>query len=78
MPDGSIRADFRLDDDTKNTRRFEEIVEVQQGGETMEVPAEGLGQHTIGTLYIQQDALHGAFDELPDRVHVDITVPDSE
>lgn len=75
MAADSITTEFRLDDDTKNTRRFEEIVEVEQSGETMEVPAEGLGQHSIGTLYIQQEALREAFNELPDRVQVEITVP---
>ena len=72
MADSSITAEFRLDEDTKNTRRYEEITVVEQKGETMEVPAEGLGQHAIGTLYIQQ-----AFSELPDRVQVEIAASSS-
>lgn len=74
MADDSITAEFRLDDDTKNTRRFEEVAEVEQSGETMEIPAEGLDQHAIGTLYVQQEELQDAFGELPDRVQVEITV----
>lgn len=78
MTDDSITDEFRLDEDTKNTRRFEEIAEVEQSGETMEVPAEGLGQHAVGTLYIQQETLQEAFGELPDRVQVDINVSGGE
>ena len=77
MADSSITAEFRLDEDTKNTRRYEEITVVEQKGETMEVPAEGLGQHTIETLYIQQESLQEAFSELPDRVQVEIAASSS-
>jgi hypothetical protein len=78
MVDESITAEFRLDTDTKNTRRFEEITEVDQSGETMEVPAEGIGQHSIGTLYVQQTALEDAFGELPERIQIEITAPGNE
>lgn len=74
MPPERITTTFRVDDDTKNTRRFEEVTEVQQNGETVEVPAEGLDQHAIGTLYVQQESLQDAFEELPDRVTVRLTV----
>lgn len=74
----SITGEFRLDKDTKNTRRFEEVVEVEQGGETVEVPAEGLGQHAIGTIYVQREELQKAFDELPDHIKVEITVSDGD
>ena len=77
MADSSITAEFRLDEDTKNTRRYEEITVVEQKGETMEVPAKGLGQHAIGTLYIQQESLQEAFSELPDRVQVEIAASSS-
>jgi hypothetical protein len=76
MAEESITAAFRLDTDTKNTRRFEEITEVDQSGETMEVPAEGIDQHSIGTLYVQQIALEDAFGELPERIQIEITGPD--
>lgn len=75
MTADSIAAEFRLDTDTKNTRRFEEITEVEQSGETMEVPAEGIGQHSIGTLYVQQTALTDAFGDLPERIEIEITTP---
>ena len=73
MATESITADFRLDTDTKNTRRFEEITEVKQRGESTEVPAEGIDQHSIGTLYVQQTALEEVFGELPERIQVEIT-----
>lgn len=60
--------------DTEGSRRYEEITEVKQSGETMEVPAEGLNQHVIGTLHLQQEALHAAFGKLPDHITVTITV----
>lgn len=52
MATDSISAVFRLDTDTKNTRRFEEVVDIQQDGETVEVPAEGINQNAVGTLYV--------------------------
>lgn len=76
MATDSISAVFRLDTDTKNTRRFEEVVEIQQDGETVEVPAEGIDQHAVGTLYVQKERLEAVFDQLPDRVQITITVPD--
>lgn len=76
MANNSISTEFRLDQDTKNTRRFEEVTEVEQGGKTMEVPAEGIDQHTVGTLYVQKEALKETFGELPERVQIDIALPD--
>jgi hypothetical protein len=76
MSKEKMEAKFQLDEDTKNTRRFEEVTEVKQGDETMKVPAEGLDQHSIGTLYIQQEKLQDAFGELPDQVEVEVTVSD--
>ena len=52
---------FKLEKDTKNTRRYQE--------ETDDGPA------IIGTLYIQQWALRNLTGtDLPDRVRVTITV----
>lgn len=59
MAEETISARFRTDDDTKNTRRFEEVVDV---GESK----------TIGTLYVQKDALTKAFGDLPDGVEVTV------
>lgn len=75
MSDDRISAEFRLDEDTKNTRRFEEVVDMQQSGETVEIPAEGVDQHAVGTLYVQKERLEDVFDRLPERIQIDITVP---
>lgn len=72
MAEDSIQATFRTDKDTKNTRRFEEVTEVD--GEVL--PAEGLGKHDIGTLYVQSESLESVFGELPDGVRVTVEAVD--
>jgi hypothetical protein len=51
-----IDVEFEFEKDTKNTRRFKEVVE----GDAVPV---------IGTLYVQQSAFKG---EIPERVTVTI------
>lgn len=48
---------------------------MQQSGETVEIPAEGVDQHAVGTLYVQKERLEDVFDRLPERIQIDITVP---